>query len=111
VAFLGKISQKFSEASKHHFQDNPTRRIKTSHLHTKPQNSEVNSDIYTKILNDRNLEPSVTQTEDLNSSIKIDENNIYGFLNTLNAKSEVLGNYDQEGPSKVVKMVASLRSK
>lgn len=108
---FGKISQKFSEASKFHFQNNPTRKIKTSHLHTKPQTSVANSELHFHILNAKNIETNLSLTDDLSSSIKIDENNIYGILNTLNAKSEVLGIYDQERPSKIVKMVASLRSK
>lgn len=112
--FFNYISKKFSQAANWHFGNNPTRKIKTSHLRVKSSDSLAIEEVYSQILNqnEKNSLNNTSNLDDLNNSIKIDENNIYGFLNTLNLKSEVLAfNNEYAEPSKLVKVVSSLCAK
>ena len=110
--FFGIISKKFAQAAKWHFSNNPTRKIKTSHLRVNSSSSTLNEDFYSKILNDhikreaKDLDPE----ELMNKSINIDENNIYGYMNTLNLKSEVLSfNNEYQEPAKFVNTVDPIK--
>ena len=115
-SFFFHISKQFSDASNHHFGDNPNRRIKTNHLKVRSKTSTVNNDTFSQILNNttNNLINSVSgsDTDFLNKTTKIDKNNIYGILNRINPQSNVL-TYPKEftEPSKLVKVVGEIRSR
>lgn len=112
--YFNFISKKFAQAAKWHFSNNPTRKIKTSHLRVNSSNSSINEDFYSRILSEHIKKQSseLDPEELMNKSIDIDENNIYGFMNTLNLKSEVLSfNNEYQEPAKFVRVMDTLKNK
>lgn len=125
--FFNQVSQQFAEASKRHFGDNPTRKIKTSHLKS-PQShiKRVQNTAYSQILgatdSDMNditnghMESVSESASNRNDSLNV-ENLRLGAPeklpeNPVNLKSEVLA-YPSEfkEPSKLVRIVRSMRTK
>ena len=112
--YFGVISDKFAEASKMHFENNPTRKIKTKHLRVKSDGERILQEgiDYHLFNNDDHTHSSISNSDMLNKTINIDENNIYGYLNVLNANSEVLAAATEYADSsKIVKGVTSMRTK
>lgn len=105
--FFNFISKKFSQASTWHFGDNPTRKIRTSHLRVHSDRSGMTTSNYQ---DPKRSEYSVSNT--LNNTIELDPNNLYGFLNTINPNSEIFNSpATPNDPVKLVKYVSSLRDK
>ena len=115
-SFFSHVSKQFSEASKHHFGDNIGRKINTNHLKVRSKTTVLNEKDYSEIINDtiNDLTNSISgsDTDILNKTVKIDENNIYGFLNELNASSDVLSfPKEYSDPSKLAKAVKVMISR
>lgn len=112
--YFNTISKKFAQAANWHFSNNPTRKIKTSHLRVNSSNSTMNEDFYSRILSEhiRKQSSDLDPEDIMNMSINIDENNIYGFMNTLNLKSEVLSfSNEYQEPAKFVRAMDTIKNK
>lgn len=111
--FFSVISKKFSQASKWHFENNPTRKIKTSHLRVNSSNTLLNAEVYSHILNEQAERDAaeLSPEELLSQSIRIDENNIYGFVNTLKLDSKVLSfSNEYQEPAKFLNTLNTVKN-
>ena len=97
LGLFEKIAQKFSMASAWHFDNNPTRKITTSHLRVNSNLSKTDKNEYSQILRKE-------QSKRLHESAEYvcDENDLYGFVNEFKHRSDVLGFHDEyQDPSRL----------
>lgn len=98
-----------------HFGDNPGRRINTNHLKIRARNASNHEPTFSQMIDTASdiEKPTTGRDSDLlNQTVRLDENNLYGIMNRANPKSEVLDFPQQfKEPSKLIQIVQIVRGK